>query len=158
MDVHVDTVELPNGGYVYLTDRSGELIYHPRQQLIYSGLLEENNLEAAGYSDGSHAERFQGRSRVVTVKTVGYTGWKIIGVVPEQGFTLNEVKTRLFMAFVVAFFFSCWQLSTLIFHQRSRHPFRSWKNRSMRWRRGSLMRRSIWGDPMRSSIWDALSG
>lgn len=40
-------VELPNGGYVYLTDRSGELIYHPRQQLIYSGLLEENNLEAA---------------------------------------------------------------------------------------------------------------
>ncbi|MDE6841667.1 MAG: cache domain-containing protein, partial [Oscillospiraceae bacterium] len=75
-------IELPNGGYVYLTDRSGELIYHPRQQLIYSGLLEENNLTAAGYPDGSHHERFQGQEREVTVKTVGYTGWKLVGVVP----------------------------------------------------------------------------
>ena len=39
-------VELANGGYLYLTDSDGELIYHPRQQLIYAGLLEENNLKA----------------------------------------------------------------------------------------------------------------
>jgi two-component system sensor histidine kinase YesM len=27
------------GGYVYLTDRNGEIIYHPRQKAIYAGLL-----------------------------------------------------------------------------------------------------------------------
>lgn len=43
-------------GYLYLTDRSGEIIYHPRQQLIYAGLLEENNLAAAQYADGTHTE------------------------------------------------------------------------------------------------------
>ena len=103
-------VELPNGGYVYLTDRSGELIYHPRQQLIYSGLLEENNLEAAGYSDGSHAERFQGRSRVVTVKTVGYTGWKLVGVTPDSrlwgdadSLLLFGISLLLFSAFLMTF-------------------------------------------------------
>ena len=42
-------VELSNGGYLYLVDGDGELIYHPRQQLIYAGVLEENNLAAAQY-------------------------------------------------------------------------------------------------------------
>ena len=65
-------VELPNGGYVYLTNREGELIYHPRQQLIYAGLLEENNVAAAGYSDGTHGENFQGGDReVVEVEEKG---------------------------------------------------------------------------------------
>ncbi len=103
-------IELPNGGYVYLTDRSGELIYHPRQQLIYSGLLEENNLTAAGYPDGSHHERFQGQEREVTVKTVGYTGWKLVGVVPAgqlwgegDSLLLFGVSILLFSAFLMAF-------------------------------------------------------
>ncbi|MCI8916256.1 MAG: sensor histidine kinase [Oscillospiraceae bacterium] len=103
-------IELPNGGYVYLTDRSGELIYHPRQQLIYSGLLEENNLTAAGYPDGSRHERFQGKEREVTVKTVGYTGWKLVGVVPAgqlwgegDSLLLFGVSILLFSAFLMAF-------------------------------------------------------
>lgn len=41
-------VELSNGGYLYLIDGDGELIYHPRQQLIYAGLQQENN------RDGRH--------------------------------------------------------------------------------------------------------
>ena len=64
-------VTLGSGGYLYLIDGDGELIYHPRQQLIYAGLLEENNRAAAAYRDGSHQEKFQGRSRQVTVKTMG---------------------------------------------------------------------------------------
>ena len=52
-------VELASSdGYLYLIDGDGEIIYHPRQQLIYAGLLEENNRTAAGYEDGSHAETF----------------------------------------------------------------------------------------------------
>lgn len=34
-------------GYLYLVDGEGEIIYHPRQQLIYARLLEENNQAAA---------------------------------------------------------------------------------------------------------------
>ena len=45
-------VSLANGGYLYLIDKGGELIYHPRQQLIYAGLLEENNLTAAPTATG----------------------------------------------------------------------------------------------------------
>ena len=64
-------VSLSNGGYVYLIDSTGEIIYHPRQQLIYAGLSEENNKKAATYGDGSTGETFQGEQRQITVKTVG---------------------------------------------------------------------------------------
>lgn len=103
-------VDLPNGGYVYLIDRNGELIYHPRQQLIYSGLLEENNLTAAAYGDGSHQEVFRGERREVTVKTVGYTGWRLVGVVPNPPLLgegdyllLFAIAILLFSAFLMAF-------------------------------------------------------
>jgi len=89
-------VELANGGYLYLIDSGGELIYHPRQQLIYAGLLEENNLQAAGYRDGTCREKFQGQMRQVTVKTVGYTGWKLVGVVPAEELGATSRQTFLF--------------------------------------------------------------
>lgn len=89
-------VSLANGGYLYLIDGDGELIYHPRQQLIYAGLLEENNLAAASYSNGSHTEEFQGARRQVTVKTVGYTGWKLVGVAPASNWTSGSPQLFLF--------------------------------------------------------------
>ncbi len=89
-------VTLANGGYLYLIDGDGELIYHPRQQLIYAGLLEENNRAAAAYRDGSHQEKFQGRSRQVTVKTMGYTGWKLVGVAPAESWFAASPQLPLF--------------------------------------------------------------
>ena len=101
-------VELAGGGYIYLTDAEGELIYHPRQQLIYAGLETENNLAAASLPDGVHTETFEGERRLVAVKTVGYTGWKLVGVVPrggasDDGYTfLFGLSMLLFSAFVMA--------------------------------------------------------
>ena len=101
-------VELAGGGYIYLTDAEGELIYHPRQQLIYAGLETENNLAAAALPDGVHTETFEGERRLVAVKTVGYTGWKLVGVVPrggasDDGYTfLFGLAMLLFSAFLMA--------------------------------------------------------
>ncbi len=91
------------GGYLYLMDGAGEIVYHPRQQLIYAGLLEENNASAAAYADGSHNEVFQGQRRQVTVKTVGYTGWKLVGVVPSENLWDNYGQLLLFFLFIVFF-------------------------------------------------------
>ena len=96
-------VALGSGSYLYLIDGSGELIYHPRQQLIYAGLLEENNLTAAGYRDGTHLEEFQGASRQVTVKTVGYTGWKLVGVAPTDSWNTASPQLLLFGLSLVLF-------------------------------------------------------
>lgn len=76
-------------GYMYLLDREGEIIYHPRQNLIYSELADENNEIAISYDDGTHIEKFQGKDRIVVVKTVGYTGWKIVSVIPKENLYQN---------------------------------------------------------------------
>lgn len=89
------------GGYVYLIGSDGEILYHPRIQLIDSGRLKENNKAASGYKDGIHREVFEGDNRIITVKSVGYTGWKIVGVTPNSVVSLNTIKTRLFIVFMI---------------------------------------------------------
>lgn len=96
-------VDLGESGYLYLMDGKGEIIYHPRQQLIYSNLIHENNLVAANYEDGNHRESFEGQERLVTVKTVGYTGWKIVGVSPMSDITSDYNQIQVFSWFFVFF-------------------------------------------------------
>ena len=96
-----DEVTLGNGGYIYLIDSKGEIIWHPKFELIASGRVKENNLVAAGYDDGSREEVFNGTSQTVVTKTVGYTGWKLVGVIKGTGISLNMLKTRLFIVFVI---------------------------------------------------------
>jgi len=100
----LDNVAMGNEGYLYLANSDGELIYHQKIQLIDAGLAQENTQTIQKFQDGNEHETFQGKKRDVVVKSVGYTGWKLVGVTPEQGFSLNHLKTRLFMVFVAAFF------------------------------------------------------
>lgn len=89
--------------YVYLMDGSGELIYHPKQKLIYTDLFSENNLVAASYEDGSHPkEEYDGEKRIVTVKTISYTGWKIVSVVPMSSFDMGISGMRMFVILLMS--------------------------------------------------------
>ncbi len=88
--------------YIYLMDNSGEIIYHPKQKLIYTDLYQENNLEAIHYEDGTIQEEFQGEKRLVTVKTISYTGWKIVSVVPMSAFNMELSGLRLLVILFVA--------------------------------------------------------
>lgn len=87
-------------GYVYLMDSNGKIIYHPRQNLIFSDMIQENNEVAKKYEDGSHRETFNGEDRMVLVKTVGYTGWKIVSVMPMANFFRDFSRIRA-MAIVI---------------------------------------------------------
>ena len=101
LDEVLDEVSFGNGGYIYLMDSNGEIIWHPKFELIASGRVKENNLIAANYGEGSTEEEFNNASQTVVIKTVGYTGWKLVGVIKGTGISLNMLKTRLFIAFVI---------------------------------------------------------
>ena len=88
-------------GYVYLTDGNGEIIYHPKQNLINSSLLHENNRAAVTYEDGTHEETYEGERRMVTVRTAGYTGWKIIHVTPTEEFYMSYHQMQFFTGIIL---------------------------------------------------------
>ncbi|MBR5361100.1 MAG: histidine kinase, partial [Lachnospiraceae bacterium] len=99
--------KINNGGvgFVYLCDGDGEIIYHPMQKAIYAGLVKENNIAHAAHSDGVFSEKFDGQERDVLIRTVGYTGWKIISVTPvsELAPDLGQIRNYLIMVFIMAF-------------------------------------------------------
>ncbi len=95
-----DKANEQNSGYVYLMDRNGEIIYHPRQKAIYSGMVKENNRMASTYEDGTHIENFMGEERAVVVKTIGYTGWKIVNVTPTSKLFRNAIHIGFFMVMI----------------------------------------------------------
>lgn len=117
-----DKVNSGGSGYTYLIDGAGEIIYHPRQRAIYSNLNTENNLVAAEYEDGNHRETFQGEERSVTIKTMGYTGWKVVNVVPTDEYYFNLNQMRFFVFFIVFFTILCMVLLNIFISGRIATP------------------------------------
>ena len=89
-------VNLGNGGYVYLTNDRGDIIWHPKQNEIYSGRFKEDNKYAATLKDGITVENLRGKNITLNVRTIGYTGWKLVGV--------DGIKFRFFVLFVADLF------------------------------------------------------
>ncbi|MDO4617368.1 MAG: sensor histidine kinase [Lachnospiraceae bacterium] len=90
-----------SGQYYYLCDSRGEIIYHPRQIQIRDGIAAENSAEAAAYRDGVYEDRLDGETRQVVVETVSYTGWKLVGVIPESTLTRGLASLRYFLLLMV---------------------------------------------------------
>lgn len=92
---------LDNGKYYYLCDGDGEIIYHPRQIQISDGICRENNEAVAGYKEGVYDETFQGEKRKVVVSTISYTGWKLVGVIPDSTFANGMINIRYFIVMLM---------------------------------------------------------
>lgn len=90
-----------NGQYYYLCDSNGEIIYHKKQMQISSGIFRENNVAAAVYRDGVYEEIFEGEHRKLIIKTMSYTGWKLVGVIPDSTFTRGMFDIRYFIIMII---------------------------------------------------------
>lgn len=101
------SVSLGKRGYIYIIDTNGKLIYHPQQQIIYANLKSENTYLALNKADGSYFESFQGERRLVTIKTIGYTNWKMVGIcyIDELVATNNKIKYLFMFVFIFGIIF-----------------------------------------------------
>lgn len=131
-------VQVSKNGYVYLIDRDGEFIYHPRQQLIYSELISENNYEAVKYEDGTHIENFNGDKRLVTVKTVGYTGWKLVSVAPVSDITEGYYEFRIFAYFIMFFVIASLVFINIYISSRIANPIKELEKAVIEFEKGIL--------------------
>ena len=98
-DVMKQINDSSDGIYYYLSSQSGEMLYHPRGTELNRGLFKENSLEATKYEDGTYEIRADGQNETVIVRSVAYTGWKMIGVVPKS---VQESNFKNFRYYVFA--------------------------------------------------------
>ncbi len=86
---------LASDSYVFILDEAGNIIYHPKQQLLFRGLTTEKVKEVMDSSE-DYFILGEGRERKLYTKSKSdQTGWSVVGVVsisslmPKQGETQN---------------------------------------------------------------------
>ena len=73
---YINNVGIGTRGYCFLLAEDGNIVYHPQQQLIYSGLKSEDTAALAARRDGVYDD-----DTVITcVNSVGDSGWRVVGV------------------------------------------------------------------------------
>ncbi|MDD3569920.1 MAG: sensor histidine kinase, partial [Lachnospiraceae bacterium] len=118
----LSNVLLGENAYIYLTDSGGEILYHPMKQLISGGQVEENNYTTVNLGDGNYVDTLGGQKRDIAIKTVGYTGWKIVGVIPQGSVTLSTFKSNLFVVFLMLFFLTALVVINSYISKRVSYP------------------------------------
>ncbi len=72
-----ERISLGNKGYIYILDREGSIVYHPRQQLIYSGMKQELLQEVM---DSEVSSLLTDDGKLYTISHSEVTGWTVVGV------------------------------------------------------------------------------
>lgn len=80
IDQLLQNVKLGTKGYIYIIDSNGNIVYHPQQQLINAGLKHENLDDVSKHVFGRYFDNYNGQRRLITIDTVNYCRWRIIGI------------------------------------------------------------------------------
>lgn len=73
---YIDRVGVGQHGYCYIADEYGRVIYHPQQQVIFSGIKSENETLVAGIDQGTEQEN----GKITAVCPTSDKHWKIVGI------------------------------------------------------------------------------
>ena len=73
---YIDRVGVGQHGYCYIADEYGHVIYHPQQQVIFSGIKSENETLVAGIDRGTEREN----GKITAVCPTSDKRWKIVGI------------------------------------------------------------------------------
>lgn len=85
---YVDDVGIGQHGYCFIMDTEGNIIYHPQQQLIYSGLKDEKTGMLVDLKDGAYPKS----SVIYTLHTLENSSWRIAGVCYVDEMITNKVE------------------------------------------------------------------
>lgn len=92
---------LGENGYLYILGAEKQLIYHPRQQMIYAGITQKDFFFPYELPDGSTILNKYGERLSVSVQTLENADWRIIGISPLNGLFAFDAEFKRFIAMVV---------------------------------------------------------
>lgn len=96
-----EKTSLGTKGYVFIMDEGGNLIYHPRQRLIYTGLWEEEF--TLGMEKGEEVVFSGDGQKLYTVSRSEVTGWTMVGVtyLDEMMARTNRLRNLFYLMAIV---------------------------------------------------------
>lgn len=71
---------LATNSYLFIMDESGRIIYHPKQQLLYNGLMEERTEQVLSCGSDHFVAQEGGDGKLYTISVSEKTGWRVVGV------------------------------------------------------------------------------
>jgi two-component system sensor histidine kinase YesM len=98
-------IEIGEKGYIFIINSLGEIVYHPRQDLIYNDLKHEKIDQILGMKTGSLLSTVDGEKILYTFGTSADTGWTIVGVsnVKELLSSRRELQSYLWLLILFTF-------------------------------------------------------
>ena len=95
---YISNVGIGAHGYCFLMDRDGNVVYHPQQQLIYSGLKSEDTAHLAELPDGVWTEK----TVIYSITGIEDSTWRVVGVSYVDELVDLSVKAMLRICLGVA--------------------------------------------------------
>ncbi|MGG6312681.1 sensor histidine kinase [Paenibacillus macerans] len=84
-----NSLQMGSRGYVFIVAPDGSLVYHPQQQLVYSGLKTEPIEAIMRSRDATFEAVNDSGARLYTVRNSAF-GWKIVGVNDPEELVANK--------------------------------------------------------------------
>ena len=97
-------VSLGKRGYVFIVDSAGNLVFHPRQQVVYSGLKREHVEEVLSSNMSEFEVNDHEGLKLYSIVALQKAGWKVIGVsYPEELGVDRRSLGRVYTAWGILF-------------------------------------------------------
>lgn len=100
-------IDLGSRGYVFIIDDKGKILYHPKQQLIYSGLKEDKTAEVLNCGSSYFLTGKGSESKLYVISKSDKTGWTTVGVAYTSELVKNRPQIRLIYTLVMVVLLIC---------------------------------------------------
>jgi two-component system sensor histidine kinase YesM len=134
----LNNLSLGEKGYMFIVDSEGNIIYHPQNELINSGIKDEDIDFILGSQDGYISTIENDRTKNYIVATSEYSGWKIVGTVYEDEVNKYKFITKQIFSIMIGLSLALAILVSLIISRKFLHPIKDLLKGMNQFKNGNL--------------------